>query len=120
MSKLFLKALNKSQLLLLRFISDNENERANRIVSRLNATLKVPPSTAKLNMKILRDLGLVSYGKGKPVKLTRIGRFVLELIEYWEEVASENAKSYLGVKAPRFLEEKSYVNGEADILAKRG
>jgi len=50
------------------------------MLDSLSKELNIPLSTLKLNAKVLKELGLISFSKGVPVEITPIGRFILEII----------------------------------------
>ncbi|MBO8173765.1 MAG: hypothetical protein H0Z18_00750 [Thermococcus sp.] len=80
--KLFLRALNENQLLILRSINGKHHS-LNALLEELSRETKKPISTLKLNAKILKDLGLIDYGKKdnpKPVELTKHGKLVLKIL----------------------------------------
>lgn len=82
-AKLFEKALNKNQALILRLVSKNADLTASSFLKMVSKKTGIPLSTLKLNLKILREKGLVSYGRigdPKPVKLTRVGEVVLQIL----------------------------------------
>ncbi len=47
-------------------------------VDQISHILCCPKSTVWMNMNFLKDLGLIKNGRGRPVKLTKIGRMILE------------------------------------------
>ncbi len=73
------RALNKNQLLILREIEGN----AGTITGTLNRVSKfsnVSLSTLKLNAKILRELGLISYSEFQTAKLTDFGKAIIDIM----------------------------------------
>ncbi|MCX8188957.1 MAG: thiamine pyrophosphate-dependent enzyme [Nitrososphaeria archaeon] len=75
--------MNKNQVLILRLVSKNGDLTASSFLKILSKKTGIPLSTLKLNLKILREAGLVSYGKignPQPVKLTRIGEIILQIL----------------------------------------
>ena len=50
------------------------------MLDSLSEELNIPLSTLKLNAKVLKELGLISYFKSMPVEITPIGEFILEII----------------------------------------
>lgn len=75
--------MNKNQVLILNLISKNSDSTASTLLKKISKETGIPLSTLKLNLKILRESGLVSYGKiGKPqpIKLTRAGKIVLQIL----------------------------------------
>ncbi|AHF79874.1 Hypothetical protein TES1_0480 [Thermococcus paralvinellae] len=80
--KLFLRALNENQLLILRSINGKHHS-LNALLEELSREAKKPISTLKLNAKILKELGLIDYGEKnnpKPVELTKHGKLVLKIL----------------------------------------
>ena len=86
-AKLLEKALNRNQKLILSSISRNLNCTASAFLKKLSEDTGIPLSTLKLNLKILREEGLVEYGRAgepRPIKLTEVGKVVLEMLECHE------------------------------------
>ncbi len=84
--KLFLRALNENQLLILRSIN-GKHRSLNALLEEISRETKKPISTLKLNAKILKELGLIDYGERsnpKPVELTKHGQLVLKILEVVE------------------------------------
>lgn len=77
---LLLRCLNQKQILILNEISKNSGETATGLLIRLSIERSLPLSTLKLNLKILKDLGLVLQENSKPVKLTPSGMLVLKIL----------------------------------------
>ncbi|MGC8911991.1 MAG: 1-deoxy-D-xylulose-5-phosphate synthase N-terminal domain-containing protein [Nitrososphaeria archaeon] len=78
------KALNCNQKLILSSVSRNLNCTASAFLRKLSKDSGVPLSTLKLNLKILKEEGLVEYGRvgePRPIKLTEVGKIVLELLD---------------------------------------
>ncbi len=64
-------------------VSKNADLTASSFLKMVSKKTGIPLSTLKLNLKILREKGLVSYGKigdPKPVKLTGAGEIVLQIL----------------------------------------
>ena len=89
--RVLLRAFNKNQILIL---SELENNRINSISSLLGGISKIyeiPLSTLKSNARILRELGLISYGNSSSFQvatLTEFGKFLAKLIGSWYNLAS--------------------------------
>jgi len=73
-----LRALNKNQILILSEIENNSSETITSLLTKLSKKSKIPLSTLKLNAKILRELGLITFGNS--VKLTDFGKFIVQII----------------------------------------
>lgn len=84
LKELFYRALNSNQIFLLEHI-DGDNESLNSVLRELSGKHNKPISTLKLNARILKDLGLLSYGTKRdpePVDLTCHGEFVINMIGF--------------------------------------
>ncbi len=84
--KLFLRALNENQMLILRNIN-GKHRSLNALLEEISRDTKKPISTLKLNAKILKELGLIDYGEKhnpKPVELTKHGQLILKILEVVE------------------------------------
>ncbi|WP_193385911.1 hypothetical protein [Thermococcus barophilus] len=84
--KLFLRALNENQMLILRSIN-GKHRSLNALLEEISKDTKKPISTLKLNARILKELGLIDYGEKnnpKPVELTKHGKLVLKILEVVE------------------------------------
>jgi len=80
--RLFLRALNGNQVLILRSIN-GKHRSLNALLEEISRETRKPISTLKLNAKILKELGLIDYGEKnnpKPVELTEHGRLVLKIL----------------------------------------
>lgn len=80
MKKLIARALNKNQILLLEKISENKEKTITSLTESVFRETKIPISTLKLNSAILKEIGLVDFFNGGPVKLTGFGEFVFSLV----------------------------------------
>ena len=49
----------------------------------------VPLSTLKLNAKILREIGLISFGNSSVARLTNVGKIIIQIFEN-ESVKNQN------------------------------
>ncbi|MEM0053559.1 MAG: 1-deoxy-D-xylulose-5-phosphate synthase N-terminal domain-containing protein [Nitrososphaeria archaeon] len=99
--------MNKNQILILSLVSKNIDLTASSLLKRISKETGIPLSTLKLNLKILRENGLVSYGKignPQPIKLTRAGEIVLQMlsskvvndpVDCPKYVLNENDKNFL-------------------------
>jgi len=77
-SKLLLRALNKNQILILKY-AGNGFKTITSLLRFLSKEFGIPLSTLKLNAKILKDLKLIDYSLGR-LSLTKAGITVLKLI----------------------------------------
>lgn len=71
------RALNRNQLLILQAVDSGNKETCYALLKRLSAEHGIASSTLKLNARILRELGLISYGGA--VRLTAAGAAVKDL-----------------------------------------
>ncbi len=60
--------------------SKNKGKTITALIEDVFTQTKIPISTLKLNAKILKDLGLIKFFNGDPVRLTDFGQFVFSLI----------------------------------------
>jgi DNA-binding MarR family transcriptional regulator len=77
------RAINQNQFLLLTKISCNCSSSISSLLSCASERFGVPLSTLKLNARVLRELGLISFGCAsdpKPARLTDAGRAILEML----------------------------------------
>jgi hypothetical protein len=82
-TKLVDKRLTKKQKLILKKISNIENKTTMSFLTvTLSKELKIGKTTARNTLQTLRDVGLIYCGnsenKGTPVKITRIGKIVID------------------------------------------
>ncbi len=80
--KLFLRALNENQILILENINGSHRS-LNAFLEELSTEFNKPMSTLKLNARILKELGLIEYGERenpKPVELTKSGKLILKIL----------------------------------------
>ncbi len=73
-------ALNKKQILILQAVSSSPPQNITRLLQRLSEEKGIPLSTLKTHTRMLRDLGLIEYSYRRPVRLTRAGVLVLEIV----------------------------------------
>lgn len=74
------RALNRNQILILFEIYSNSNKTITGTLSRISRMQGVPLSTLKLNAKILRDIGSVSYSEFRYVELMEFGKAIIKLL----------------------------------------
>lgn len=73
------KYLNEKKMKILRIISaQKEQKTITSMVTEISQLLSCPKSTVWNNVNFLKELGLIENGRGKPVKVTNIGRIILE------------------------------------------
>jgi hypothetical protein len=75
------RALNRNQLLILSCAAGNKGQTITTLLSSMSLAHRIPLSTLKLNAKILRELGLLSFGDSNPAVPTLLGRCVRGLLE---------------------------------------
>lgn len=88
--RLFLKALNQNQIILLNHIGE-DGVSLNAFLNKLSKMRGIPLSTLKLNARILKELYLIDYGcrsERIPVTLTPQGKAILKIINF-EDVKEE-------------------------------
>ena len=79
-------SLTEKQQRILRWLKENNEEEIvyTRMVNAISREFNMPESTARWNLRILREAALLEAGdqanKGIPVKLTEAGRIALEMI----------------------------------------
>jgi hypothetical protein len=83
--RILLRAINRNQILILSSVRINNGKKSiSSILREISRGKNIPPSTLKLNSKILKQLGLIDFGDKinfKPAKLTPVGKFVISIIE---------------------------------------
>ena len=81
--KLVEKSLKEKQREILYYISLDENrlKTSTRLVTELSFALRCSQSALWNNFNCLKDLGLVHINNGRPVKITSLGRLVLDMIK---------------------------------------
>lgn len=78
--KLAIKYLNGKKMKILGMIATQQEPKTiTSTVDHISRSLGCPKSTVWLNVNFLKELGLIKNGRGKPVKVTKIGRIVLEI-----------------------------------------
>jgi len=84
LKKLLVKGLTKNQILILHKVNNNGDNTITSLIYDIYKKQNIPISTLKLNAKMLKDLGLISYGSSKKHKtagLTELGKFLIEILE---------------------------------------
>ena len=74
------RALNKNQILILSETVKNRDRSITSLLLQTASKSSIPLSTLKLNARILKRLGLLSFGDGNPAKITCIGELTLKSI----------------------------------------
>lgn len=74
------RALNKNQTLILSEIQENSGKTITGALNLISKTHGVSLSTLKLNAKILKDLGLISYSEFQTAELTEFGKTILKIL----------------------------------------
>lgn len=80
MMMLLRRALNCNQILILSEIQDNNNKTITGTLNRISKTRAISLSTLKLNAKILKSLGLISYSEFHIAELTEFGEIILKIL----------------------------------------
>ena len=78
-SKVVARALNKNQKLILFAVRNEEKETLYSLLKRLSEETAISLSTLKLNARILRELGLISYNGF--LEITSSGRLIRSVLE---------------------------------------
>jgi DNA-binding MarR family transcriptional regulator len=73
--------LNRNQLLILEEVSRNSEKTISSLLREIEKKHKIPLSTLKLNAKILREIGLISFGNSSVARLTNVGKMILQIFE---------------------------------------
>jgi hypothetical protein len=81
--------VNKNQILILQEVANNSNKTISSLLFWMERKFKIPLSTLKLNAKILKELNLIDFGNSSVAKLTRLGKFMVEVIGIEEEMRGE-------------------------------
>ena len=77
--KLAGKYLNGKKMKILEMIATHKEPMTiTSAVNMISHMLRCPKSTVWANINFLKELGLIENGRGKPVKLTKIGRLMLK------------------------------------------
>lgn len=86
LKKICFRVLTDVQKKILLYIMENEHLELtiSSYVKKISKALRIPESTAKWNLRLLRDLSLIEggaiYRKGIPVRLTYSGLIIVEEI----------------------------------------
>jgi hypothetical protein len=81
-AKLINRSLKDKQREILYYISLDENrlKTSTRLVMELSMVLHCSQSALWNNFNLLKSLGLINMNNGYPVKITDMGRFVLDVV----------------------------------------
>ncbi len=74
------RALNKNQTLILNEMENNIDKTITGTLNGISRTRGVSLSTLKLNAKILKELGLISYSEFHIAELTDFGKSIMEML----------------------------------------
>ncbi len=74
------RALNANQSLILSEIHGNSDKTITGTLNRISRARGISLSTLKLNAKILRELGLISYSEFHTAELTEFGKIILKIL----------------------------------------
>ncbi|MFI5412748.1 MAG: hypothetical protein ACHQX1_02560 [Candidatus Micrarchaeales archaeon] len=80
------RALNKNQTLILSEISRNKCLSISALLLQIETEHGISLSTLKLNARILRKLGLLSFGGSDTARLTLFGMQISRILTYDEKV----------------------------------
>lgn len=70
--------VNGKRVRILRIISVQKEPRTiTRTVDEISKVLCCPKSTVWMNVNILKELGLIENGRGRPVSVTKVGKMIL-------------------------------------------
>lgn len=73
------KCMNGKRMEILRIIAIQKEPRTiTSIVEEISHLLGCPKSTVWMNVNLLKELGLIQNGRGVPVRITAVGRILLE------------------------------------------
>ncbi len=79
MKALLGRALNKNQILILSELQDSAKTITGAL-NRISKTSGISLSTLKLNAKILKSLGLISYSELQTAELTEFGKAIIKML----------------------------------------
>lgn len=91
---LLLRALNKNQILILSQVENNTTETISSLLRRISKIYGISLSTLKSNVRILKELNLISFGSlsnFQVARLTDFGKFVANIMGSWCNLASIEA-----------------------------
>jgi len=74
------RALNANQVVILSEIRCNSNKTITGTLNRISKAHGISLSTLKLNAKILRQLGLISYCEFHTAELTDFGKIIAKIM----------------------------------------
>jgi len=87
--------LNRNQLLILEEVSRNSEKTISSLLREIEKKHKIPLSTLKLNVKILREIGLISLGISSVARLTNVGKIIIQIFENGSKSGKSLAKEDL-------------------------
>jgi len=73
--------LNRNQLLILEEVSRNSEKTISSLLREIEKKHGIPLSTLKLNAKILREIGLISFGNSSVARLTNVGKMIIQVFD---------------------------------------
>ena len=80
--KVATKYMNLKRLRILGLISSQkERTTITRAVDEISRVLCCPKSTVWINVNTLKELGLIENGRGMPVRVTKIGKVLLDCVQ---------------------------------------
>ena len=80
MKGLLLRGINKNQLLIMKELDNNHSSNITALLTVVSKLNNISLSTLKFNSKLLRKLGLISFGNGNRAELTDFGRYIFRII----------------------------------------
>ena len=91
LKQLLIRVLTKHQILILNELNNHGNYvTVTNLIQKFSEQHKISPSTLRWNVKQLKKLELIESGdiknKGIPVKLTKSGKFVHEILRRESDV----------------------------------
>ncbi len=76
------KVLRGRKMEILRMLAEQDGSRTiTSAVDEISCAMGCPKSTVWMNVNSLKELGLVENGRGKPLKITKIGEIILENLQ---------------------------------------
>ncbi len=79
MRMLLRRALNRNQILILNEM-ENNSETITGTLNRISRQHGISLSTLKLNAKILRNIGMISYSEFQTAELTDFGKTIIKMM----------------------------------------